>query len=81
MGIDNMKSGEKIGVVALSEKVTKGLENDAIRTLKDLSSLLPKDISTEVIHTVAQMTKEQLLEELARCDGVLGLDEEGKELH
>ena len=46
-GIDNMKSGKVVGVVALGEKITEALEDNAVATLRALAPLLPKDIFVE----------------------------------
>lgn len=42
------KTGKKIGVVRLAEKITEALELDPIRTLKALSAYMPKNVSIDL---------------------------------
>ena len=51
-GIKQMKSGKKIGKVALSDKIRIALENDTVATLKALAPWIPRDINVEVNHTL-----------------------------
>ena len=39
--------GKVIGVARLAEKIAEALEQDPVRTLKDLAPLLPKDVFIE----------------------------------
>ena len=51
-GIDDMRAGNKIGIVALSEKITAALEEDAVGTIRQLSSILPKDLHAVIENTI-----------------------------
>ena len=51
-GIDDMRAGNKIGIVALSEKITAALEEDAVGTIRQLSTILPKDLHAVIENTI-----------------------------
>ncbi len=63
--IDDMRdpNNDKVmGVTRLAQKLTEALEKDPIRTLKSLSTLLPKDLAIDTTdHRVADSLSDEVL--------------------
>ena len=66
--IDRMKSGQKVGLEALADKICLALEENSVKTLKDLAPLFPKDlyVDTTINTSADKLSDAELAEVVAK---------------